>query len=311
MEDYIKALKTNKKLLVSTILSAVAFLVLIIGATYAYFGVDQINDTSASTITASTKGVGNVSLVDGNNLRLDITADDMAIPQDNITFWATTDGTPSLTENEVVIASANVIGTGTMYCDYTMNITKTSTTPEKDLFTAFSGWTDPGKDSDQIVLKVDNGESIQIYDFNDSELSFPVSYTGRLTNLTEEAVRNLKASFKIVNLKDVDQTVISGKNVQFAFTFTDFQCELQGDSAETPAPSNPYIGMIGKNLATTLISKAGMWQSGLEDDGYRFTGASDYQCSYDNGNYLLSVAENSTCPNVKKIKNMNIHQMNI
>lgn len=228
MEEYVD----KKKIVISTIIGVSALVIAIIGASFAYFGVEQINSTTASNITADTESVGSVTLVDGSSLILALTAEHMAMPEADVTYWATVSGTPELTQNDVIIATATVVGNGTMYCDYTMTVTKSAT---DDLYTAFTGWTDPGKGNDQIVLKVNNGEpsdNIQTYDFNDANLSFPITYNGRLTQLVDGTPRNITANFKLVNLKDINQSILAGRDLTFTFTFTNFQCEIETDTVD-------------------------------------------------------------------------------
>lgn len=281
MKDYINALKENKKLLTITIVSFVAFLVLLVGATYAYFGVDQTNNTSVSNITATTESVGSVTLVDGSSISLSLTADDMAVPSKDVTFWATESGEISLEEDNVVIATANVIGDVIMYCDYKMTVKQSAESPETDMYQAFKNWSGAGKGNDHIVMKINNNEptnNIQTYDFNDAGLSFPVTYNGRLTGLVEGEARNITANFKIVNKADVDQTVLAGKNVKFTFTFTDFECEIQGsgDPLNETMVNNRYASATGQNLTTWMYDNKAtipeLWTTGYEGDGVRFVG---------------------------------------
>ena len=59
---------------------------------------------------------------------------------------------------------------------------------------------------------------------------------------------------------------------------------------------DPYNGMNGDNLASTLIEKGNMWDSDLEGDGYRFTGTTRYTCNYTHDWYSKSLTTQDECP---------------
>lgn len=219
-------MENDKKIIVSTMVGIAVLLVLVVGASFAYFSVNATNSATNSTVKGTTESVGNVTLSGGSNLMLNITAENMAQPANNVTYYATTTGTPSTTAQNVTVATATVSGNGTMDCDYTLTIEKSAT---NDLYTAFKNATATGKGANQVVLKVNNGETTngtQTYDFN-SNLTFPITYNGTLTGLTSAAVRNITASFSMVNLKDYDQSYLAGKDITFTFKFTNFSCSLQ------------------------------------------------------------------------------------
>lgn len=221
--------KNNRKVMISTIVAVLILLVLIVGAAYAYFGTAIVNEATTSTVNTSAKSVGNVTLVDGESLLLNLTADNMAKQTSDVTYWGTNTGTPSTTKNEVTIATASVVGNGVMNCNYKMTITKTA---DNDLFTAFRNWNDTGKQNGQIALTINTGEAtnnLLVYDFNDTNVNFPITYTGVLTGLADGTPRGIKASFYLVNLKDVDQAALAGKDINFNFTFSDFSCEMVGE----------------------------------------------------------------------------------
>lgn len=61
--------------------------------------------------------------------------------------------------------------------------------------------------------------------------------------------------------------------------------------------SNQVMNYSSTGAAKSLINKDVMWQSGLEGDGLRYTGASDKYCEYDNGeHYVVISKDNNSCP---------------
>ena len=259
MEINSSIFKNNKKVIFSTVFGTVLFLILVISATYSYFGIDQNNDLFDTNVNSSGDNIGNVAITPGDHIKLDITADDMSYQSQGNTYWATITGKPSLSENNITIANLSVYGNDPLYCDYTITINKSAT---NDMFTSFKNWSDPLKGYNQVVLNINDSESIRTYDFNDSTLEFPITITGRLSNLTEDVPRKLTSSFRIANLIDVDQTYISGTDINLSYTIDNFDCHVQENSNFT-------------TITKKLIIDNSMWQSGLEGDSYRFIGTKD------------------------------------
>ena len=207
--------KDNKKvvLLVGIVLSILV--VLVFSATYAYFSVNTSNNFGNTTIDAAAESVGTVAL-NGNsaNIRLNLSAVDMMKGENDITYWGTSDGTPSTTQNVVTIGSTEVTGAGYFNCTYTLNVTATGT---NNMYTAFQGMS--GKSTEQIVLKIGDTK----YDFNTANL-FPITINGILNGLSGSSSKSLTAEFYLVNKEGVIQDALEGKDLNITITATNFSC---------------------------------------------------------------------------------------
>ena len=209
--------KSNKKMLFYTILIIGLLIVLVTGATYAYFNVPFTRATE--TVKAIVEGPpeGSVVITSGEVLSLNMERAGMMQQDADKTFYATTNGKPvEEQEEKPVVATATAIGSYTFNCDYKLHVAMDGT-----MYDAFQKLQDKSKG--QIVLTVDNNE----YDFADSTPDFTKGFdvTGQITNLNANNPQKINAQFKIVNKTDKNQTDLKGTNVKFTFSIVEFTCK--------------------------------------------------------------------------------------
>ena len=208
----------NKKLVISTLIMVMTLVVLVMGATYAYFSADHTISSNTTKIESNIESVGIVSLSAGTDLKLNISAVQMMQQTGDVNYYATVSGTPQVgTENSVAIATADVEGNGTMSCSYTIKATLTGT---NNMYTAFTGMTT--KSAGQLVLTVDGTE----YDFFNT--SFPKTITGTFSGLKEGSPQNIMSSFKVVNKSSIDQSNLAGTDLTITFTVESLNCSIVG-----------------------------------------------------------------------------------
>ena len=217
-----------KKTLAFTIIAVSTLVVLVVGATYAYFSVTGTNNYGTKTITASAPSVGSVALASGSNLTMALTRAQMMKKSADTTYYASASGATT-TATTATIATATVTGAGTFTCNYTINVAVSAT---NSMYTAFQNMT--GKTAGQIVLTITPATgtatgTAQTYDFNSANL-FPSNaltisgaFTG-ITSSTTAANRQITAQLKFVNKKDVVQDALEGTDITFTFTATAFTC---------------------------------------------------------------------------------------
>jgi surface protein len=225
----------NKKQRNIFIFCAVFLLIIIVGATYAYFGVNTISNFGTTTINATAGGIGTVALNGtSGELRLNLSAKDMMKENANH-YYATADGTPSTTPNTVTIGQTSVVGTGTYTCNYSITVTQSG-----DLYTAFQSMA--GNSTGQIELRIGN----TTYDFSTANL-FPITATGTLTDVRSDNVKNIVASFKVVNRANLDQSALKNKTINISMNVTNFECNAGYDKNYNNylrAPSNTTSALV-------------------------------------------------------------------
>ena len=203
------------KTIILTIIVSVFLVSIVIGASYSYFTASSSNEGGTNTILSTTETAGSVTLRKSDaSLKLDLTAQDMANSSNDITYYATTTGTPSTTEVIANIATATLEGLGEMTCDYDITATLSGTT--YDAFKAMNT-----ASTNQLILNVD-GVDYDLYD-----TTFPLNIKKTMANLTQsDLTEDIKASFRIVNKSNLNQNAIAGTNLSVNFTVNDFACKL-------------------------------------------------------------------------------------
>lgn len=196
----------KKKILVPTIIAVLTLIVMVVGATYAYFSVATTNNFGTRTVTASAADVGSVALATGSNLYLNLSRVNM-MQANTGTYYAVTDsaGTATKTATTANIATATVTGSGTFTCNYTLSVAQSGTM--KNALTGVG-----------TAILVVNGTEYDVY-----STTFPKTISGTMTGLTSEASQNITAQFKFVNTSS-NQDVLKGTNITLTFTATAFSC---------------------------------------------------------------------------------------
>ena len=246
----------RKKVIVPIVIGVLTLLVLVIGATYAYFAVGINNNFGTTTISASADEVGTVTLTNINStLSMNVTAADMmfkmsckrkvcenevcewvecsgnetgcACGWENVNYYATPSG-KSTTENMAWEIGRETVtpNTDTNYysCDYTLSVSNTGTT---NMYTAFTGMPEEAnatearpnayKSAGQVVFQINDTE----YDWYTNGM--PNSYTGNMI-VSADNPGHITAGLKLVNAGIVDQTDLAGTDIAISIQATSFSC---------------------------------------------------------------------------------------
>ena len=207
----------NKKHLTLTLVAVVTLLVLIGGATYAYFSVGATNNFNTITANAQAGSIGSVTLNGTNaNLTMALTASDMASSNTN-TYYASSSG-KTTTPTEELIATATVSpnnDTNYYKCSYTLNVSKSGT-----MYDAFTSNSNPTKGKDQIILTIDN------HDYDWYSEAFPTAINGTFI-VKSGSDYQIKAELRIIN-DIVEQNAIAGTNINISLSVAanSLNCEV-------------------------------------------------------------------------------------
>ena len=238
--------ENNKKQKRLFIVGLVFLLLLVVGASYAYFAVTTINNFGTSTINATAGGIGTVTL-DGSNasLSMSLTAVDMVQGNDDITYYASASG-KTTTPTTVTLGTASVSPTSDTnyyHCTYTLNVTHTGST---DMYTVFSSAAN--KSDGQIILTI-NGEDYDFYDGwpTSNEVSGEFYIKGTQT-------KDITAGFRIINDSDINQNYLAGSDIQISISLKNntFSCTAE----EEPIPaSTTLIALTEDSNNSSKISR--------------------------------------------------------
>jgi len=292
----------NKKTIIASIIGVALLVVLVVGATFAYFTTAVTNDNGETLVTGKTDAIGSISLTNPtSNLHITLNAIDMA--QDNLnTYWATNDATLNYDSEEVQrdIAVATLTGgeaTTHYECSTTINVSVTGTMvaglQTGDAYIQFGGLL-----TNKVDLK------------NVSSIGYPVTFA---LNGTDKPSDKVSAAIAIEN-RNANQNSIAGKELSVKFTNSDLVCKVVETSngevedeiipegaeafaiySETDKSLRFYNNLDQVNVGDTYKGlKVTAKYTGFEDATY-----TDYKTVpwYNNGGIITTVVvENKTSP---------------
>ena len=286
-------MENKKKIILPTLIAIITLLVLVVGATYAYFTVGTTNNFGTKTIKTSAESIGNVALTTGENLSISLSAADMMQAGTDVTYYASKNGktTTPTTEN---IGTTTVTGGGKYSCDYVLTIDDNA----NSMYDVFQNMTDKG--AGQIVLTI-NGEN---YDFNESRL-FPKEINDNMI-VSESNPGYVTASLKIVNKTNVDQSDLAGTNISLSMNVSSFECtaissiipEEYQELAYIESTGTQYINTLYNPKTNTIIN---MDFKTTKEDGDAFTTLFGTQASSSSNRlYILLGTTNNVQANIPR-----------
>ena len=269
--------ENKKKEITLAILGGLFLLILVIGAAYSYFQVVANNNTSATTITGNSELVGQATLTTNiSSLKLNITAEMMHSSNVNTTYYATESGVPVTTPTEgsgiYTLATASLTESEvTVDCSYTYDISATTSKTISD-----------GSDANyKVVITEGNGTETA---YTLAQIISGVTHTGKINKLAYGTNQTLKIKAYVTNAESI-QNDLSGNTI--AITITPKSGD-SGFSCDTTLPT----------AAEKLIASGELWSSGLEGDGYRYTGSGAYNSETTPNNFIcFGTSDKTECKN--------------
>jgi len=242
----------NKKTIIASIIGVALLVVLVVGATFAYFTTAVTNDDGETLVTGKTDAIGSIALTNPtSNLHITLSALDMA--QSNLgAYYATNDSTKNYDTEEVQreIAVATLTGgeaTTHYECTTTINLIRDP---------ALMMVLQPGDAYIQF-----GGVLTDKVDLTSVQSSFPVTFK---LNGTDTLRQSVSASFSIVN-RNVNQNAIAGKNFTLKFLNDDLECKVvENSSANATLLAQAVTDLAGQSSGNGNV---------LNENGIRYQGA--------------------------------------
>ena len=208
----------RKKKLIATVIAVTFLVFLVISAAYAYFGFGALMNTETQKLTIDIGELGNIAIVSGNHLSLDLSKNDMYPRSNDVIYYASSNGKTEVeTTESVAIASSTV--DGNYNCNYTLNVVAS----ESSMYDAFQNM--ETKSEGQIILTINGKE----YDFNTESL-FPLVINGKLNGVSKQTPQNIEAGLKVINKAKIDQSDLAGKDLTLNFSVESFSCQPVSDN---------------------------------------------------------------------------------
>lgn len=216
MED-----KDKKKILIKTIVGIVLFLLIIVGATYAYFSVDVLNNTTSKNNRVSLQKQYIINASGGANMGLLLTNDMVAAGIPDTTYYASSKGA-STSEVSETFASLSTAATEPLNCTYKIEVTKSST--GTDLFNAVK----TNGVTNELLLAITSTSGLnQVYDMKNAVwTNNKLTIDGTLTGLKEGVVIDFKAKLYLNIFANKVQNYLSGASSDLDIKMVDVDCKV-------------------------------------------------------------------------------------
>ena len=263
-------MKEKKKQL---IVVALAFtLLLLIGGTYAYFSINASNDKTGAKVAGKANNLGNPTMqIKTSKLYLNLDASLMSQANAGKTYYANENenGLALETNPNYTLATASLPeGDEALDCTYNYKVTATVTTPITD-----------NSDSDVKVIVGDKTMTLK-------ELTTAgttgIIVSGEIKNLTKGNSVSIPLTSSVTNTANTQDKLVGNSYIIKIEPYTNgdkkaFSCKLHE-----------------LTWADQLIASGNLWQSGLEGDGYRYTGSGAVGTSTNPNNFICFGTNNKS-----------------
>ena len=269
--------ENKKKTMILTIVAVSCLLIVVFGATYAYFQVLATNNVTGTNTQGSADTMPKGTLVTNiTALKINLDADLMSEEKAGVTYYATESGVPvtSATEGsgKYVLATASLNKEGLTYdCGYSYIVTATSKKAITD-----------GSDADVKIRITGSDGYSETYTLQEILDKGSKTYNGTIKGLTYGENQKIYVEAYVENANKA-QDDLAGNEFTFTLALVEnsFKCDLPNPTA-----------------AEELIASGELWSSGLEGDGYRYTGSGAYNSETTPSNFIcFGTSDKTECKN--------------
>ncbi len=206
----------KKKIIIGSIVAIVFLLVLVIGATYAFFSINLSNGSTSTNINVNMGKLNNIAIkgTENNTLHIKVSSEDMKLASKGTSYYATTDTSKNyLKESEDhVINIANLLVEGEM--------TPTNICTAK-LKVEMDGELKNFLQAGDTLLHIEGGRSKHDIDLSLLLEEYPIEFV-----VDKSESKPINTSLKLIN-RDADQTYIAGKTLSVTLTIEGLTCKVQ------------------------------------------------------------------------------------
>ena len=263
-------MKEKKKQLI-----VVAFtfaLLLLIGGTYAYFSINATSDKTGAKVTGKANNLGNPAMqIKTSKLYLNLDANLMSQANAGKTYYANENesGLALETNPNYTLATAQLPeGDEAVDCTYNYKVTATVTTPITD-------------NSDSDVKVVVGDKTMTLKELTTSGTT-GIIVSGEIKNLTKGNSVSIPLTSSVTNTATTQDKLVGNSYTIKIEPYTSgdtkaFSCKLAYQIDKT------------KTFAQNLVDSEWLYQTNLENDGYRYVGTNpdNYVC--------FGTTDKSTC----------------
>ncbi len=259
-------------------------LLLLVGTTYAYFSINASNNQTGAKVTGKANNLGNPTMqIKTSKLYLNLDANLMSRANAGKTYYANENenGLALTTNPNYTLATASLPeGDEALDCTYNYKVTATVTTPITD-----------NSNSDVKVIVGDKTMTLKELTTAGAD---GIIVSGEIKNLTKGQSVSIPLTSSVTNTATTQDKLVGNSYTIKIEPYNSgdtkaFSCKLHADS--TP-------------LADKLIASGNLWQSGLEGDGYRYTGSGAVGTSTNPNNFICFGTNNKSECTTNQVKYM-------
>ena len=269
--------KLEKKQLIVVVFTFA--LLLLIGGTYAYFSINATSDKTGAKVTGKANNLGNPTLqIKTSKLYLNLDANLMSQANAGKTYYANENenGLALETNPNYTLATASLPeGDEALDCTYNYKVTATVTTPITD-------------NSDNDVKVVVGDKTMTLKELTTAGTN-GIIVSGEIKNLTKVNSVSIPITSSVTNTANTQDKLVGNSYTIKIEPYNSgdakaFSCKLA------------FKWDNSKSLADNLVASGELWQSGLEGDGYRYTGSGAVGTSTNSNNFIcFGTNDKATC----------------
>lgn len=275
-----KTLSKKQKILI--LVSLLTVLLLIGGTAYAYFNINTSASSNGANITGSANDLGTPTMKTvTSNLYLNLNGSLMSEENAGKTYFANSNSSgEALMENpNYTLAEISLVnGTAALDCTYNFKVTASVKNAIND-------------SSDSDILVEVAGKKMTLKEIIAAGTD-GIIVSGKVKNLVNGDKKAITLSSSVIN------TSVKQDNLVDNFYTILIEPYNNGDTKTLSCK----LRKEPTTFAEKLIDSDELWQSGLEDDGYRYAGTG-VVCSYDNGNYVYPANNQDSTPTCPTLYN--------
>ena len=260
---------------------------LLIGGTYAYFSINATSDKTGAKVTGKANNLGNPAMqIKTSKLYLNLDANLMSQANAGKTYYANENenGLALETNPNYTLATAQLPeGDEALDCTYNYKVTATVTNEITD-------------NSDSDVKVVVGDKTMTLKELTTAGTN-GIIVSGEIKNLTKGNSVSIPLTSSVTNTANTQDKLVGNSYTIKIEPYTSgdtkaFSCKLR------------YKIDTTKTLAQNLIDSGWLWQSGLEGDGYRYTGSGAVGTDTNPNNFICFGTNNKSECTVNQDKYM-------
>ncbi len=241
--------ENRKKILIGSIIAVITLVIVVAGATYAFFSLNVSGDTTNTNVDIETGNADVVTIEQGaENIHINLAVSDMAKDNPNKAYYATdTDDNYKLTVKDGTLTFATITGTNKEASDCTAKVTITMDTSNDSMGKVLK--------NNDAILHLESGEykeDINLASLLTEEAQSSVTKEIEVDLSVSESAGASITGYLKVNNTDSDQSYLAGKTLNITISISNLDCEIR--------TIHPNVKLLQEKGGDTFKEQNGMYR---------------------------------------------------